>query len=101
MLRGRLIVGLTLLGVAAVLAAPAGAAPAAKHPIVVVTLKVVDPSAFQSGVLAARKTVTHRPLAATTQRGTLPFTGLPVSFLVLVGGTLLGGGLLLRRTARL
>jgi hypothetical protein len=100
MLRGRLIAGLALLATAAVLAAPAGAAPTT-HPIQVVTLKVVDPTAFQSGVLGAQKTITSRPLAATTQRGTLPFTGLPVSLLVLVGGTLLGSGLVLRRTARM
>jgi len=111
--------GIAALGAAAVLAAPAGATPSGTsspgnypsevadsptientYPTVVVVLKAVNPAAFQNGVLGARKTVPRRPLAVTAQRGTLPFTGVPLFLLALVGGSLLGSGLLLLRTAR-
>ena len=137
MRRGRCIGGMAVLGVAAVLVAPAGAATPAQvykdfatngkltrnyspavlratlrnaavegygNPIVVVTLKpVIQQRLTQpktAGVLGAQKTVARAPLAATAQRGTLPFTGLQLTLLVLVGGALLAGGLLLRFTAR-
>jgi hypothetical protein len=136
MRRGSMIGGLATIGVAAVLAAPAGAATPAQvykdfathgkltksyspnvlratlrnaavqgygNPIVVVTLKpVIQEQLTQPrtvGVLGAQKTVTRRPLAAAAQRGTLPFTGMQLTFLVLVGGVLLGSGLLLRASA--
>jgi hypothetical protein len=77
------------------------------NPIVVVTLKPViqahvagTKASKTMGVLGAQKTVTSHPLASTAQRGTLPFTGLQLTLLVLIGGALLGSGLLLRRTAR-
>jgi hypothetical protein len=138
MRRGRLTGGIATLGLAAVLAAPAGAATPAQvykdfathgkltqnyspavlratlrdaavegygNPIVVVTLKpVIQQRLTQpktTGVLGAHKTATRAPLAAATaQRGTLPFTGLQLTLLVLVGGALLASGLLLRFTAR-
>jgi hypothetical protein len=120
MLRARLIGGLAVFGAAAVLAAPAGAAPSGTaspgnypseaygdsstvgdtYPTVIVLLQPVNPAAVENGVLGAKKTVSRHPLAVTAQRGTLPFTGLPVSLLALVGGVLLGSGLLLRASAR-
>jgi hypothetical protein len=136
MRRGSIIGGLATIGVAAVLAAPAGAATPAQvykdfathgkltksyspstlratlrdaavqgygNPIVVVTLKpVIQERLTQpttAGVLGAQKTVTRRPLAASAQRGTLPFTGMQLTLLVVVGGALLGSGLLLRVSA--
>ena len=137
MRRGSIIGGLATLGVAAVLAAPAGAATPAQvykdfathgkltksypqnvlratlrnaavegygNPTVVVMLKPVIQQQLNqprtAGVLGAQKTVARKPLAAVGQRGTLPFTGMQLTFLVLVGGALLGSGLLLRGSAR-
>jgi hypothetical protein len=137
MRRGSIIGGLATIGVAAVLAAPAGAATPAQiykdfashgkltksysqsdlratlrdasvegygSPTVVVMLRpVIQEQLTQpttSGVLGAQKTVTRRPLAATAQRGTLPFTGMQLTLFVLVGGGLLASGLLLRASAR-
>jgi len=74
------------------------------NPTVVVMLRpVIQQRLTQpttSGVLGAQKTVARRPLAAVAQRGTLPFTGMQLSLLVLVGGALLGSGMLLRASAR-
>jgi hypothetical protein len=136
MRRGRITGSLAILGVAAVLAAPAGAATPAQvykdfaahgkltknyspsvlratlrdaavegygNPTVVVMLRpVIQQHLTQpttQGVLGAQKTVTRKPLAAVAQRGTLPFTGMQLTFLVLVGGVLLGSGLLLRASS--
>ncbi len=137
MRRGIISGTLATLGVAAVLAAPAGAATPAqvykdfathgkltKHysqselratlrdaavegygnPTVVVMLRPVVQQQLNkpatNGVLGATKTVTRRPLATVAQQGTLPFTGMQLTMLVLIGGVLLGSGLLLRGTAR-
>jgi hypothetical protein len=74
------------------------------NPTVVVMLRPVVQQRLNqpksTGVLGAQTTVTRRPLASVAQRGTLPFTGMQLTMLVLVGGALLGSGLLLRGTAR-
>ena len=134
MRRGRLTGAIATLGVAAVLAAPAGAATPAQiykdfathgkltqhysqtalkatlrdasvegygNPTVIVLLKPVIQKKLHpgtTGVLGAQKTVA-RPVAASAQ-GTLPFTGMQLTLLVLVGGGLLASGLLLRVSAR-
>jgi hypothetical protein len=83
---------------------PAAAAPAAA----VVTVPVSGPT---HGVQGATKVKTSTPAAAPAQRsaaplaatktaGTLPFTGAELTVFALVGLALLGGGFLLRLTAR-
>ena len=53
-----------------------------------------------TGVAGVQKSVGKRPLAATRQRGQLPFTGAELTIFAIGGILLLGSGLLLRVTAR-
>lgn len=64
------------------------------------------PTTTTTGVAGARKTKTTpapqqaAPLSSTRPSGTLPFTGAELAVFAVVGAALLGGGLLLRLTAR-
>ena len=53
-----------------------------------------------TGVAGVQKSVGKRPLAATRQRGQLPFTSAELTIFAIGGILLLGSGLLLRVTAR-
>jgi hypothetical protein len=115
MRRGRLSGGFAAFGVAAVLAAPAGAATGnasrgSADPIQqgygspVTTVVLVTPPPPIKGVAVTRSSTkpssSTAPLARTARAGTLPFTGSQLALYVLIGGMLLVSGLMFRATAR-
>jgi hypothetical protein len=99
MRRGRFIWGVAVLA-AAVLAVVPSALAAPSHPATQQgynnskggVLPSVSPSKQAAGVQGA--------LASTGRRGGLPFTGLQLWLFALVGTALVGGGVLLKSTAR-
>jgi hypothetical protein len=54
----------------------------------------------ESGVLGATASAPQDSIAETATRGTLPFTGVPLWIVALMGAALLLGGFALRRTAQ-
>ena len=106
MRRGRFVWGVAVLTAATLVAVPSGfAAPnVAKHPATSQgynkgkggTLPVVSPAYKAGGVKGARQTLA----SSRVSRGGLPFTGLQLWLFALVGTALVGGGVLLKSTAR-
>ncbi len=105
MRRGRFVWGVAFLTAAVLVTAPSAlAAPnVAKHPATAQgynhggggVLPVVSPKYKAGGVAGANQT-----LSSSVKRGGLPFTGLQLWLFALVGTALVGGGVLLKSTAR-
>jgi hypothetical protein len=102
MRRGRIIWGVATLAVAVLLVAPVSyAAPsAARHPATAQgyggSLPKTKPANASGGVAGARQSLS----SSRVNRGGLPFTGLQLWLFALVGTALVGGGVLLKSTAR-
>jgi hypothetical protein len=106
MRRGRFVWGVAILTAAVLVVAPAafGASSVAKHPATAQgyngtkggTLPVVSPAYKAGGVKGAGATLG----SSKVSKGGLPFTGLQLWLFALVGTALVGGGVLLKSTAR-
>jgi hypothetical protein len=105
MRRGRIISGVIALTIAAAIAAPGALAgpPAISQgygPVVPKVTPKITPT-NTAGVAGAQHALgTRSPLRATTRSGALPFTGAQLWLFALVGIALIGGGAMLKTTAR-